>query len=86
MLSGEALGSWLGRCLALGGEVLGARWEVLGAWWGAIFSMFMSRLVLLVPSLGVSHSLARAFLTKCLKSFLILPLNSFQHPQPLGQS
>lgn len=51
----------VGRCLALGGEVLGAWWEVLGAWWGAIF-MFMSRLALLVPSLGVSHSLARLFL------------------------
>lgn len=52
------------------------RWEVLGAWLGAVVFMLTLRLALPVASLGVGPSLALSFLIKCLKSFLILPLNS----------
>lgn len=52
---------------------------------GWVFSMFTSRLALPVPSLRVAQSLALAFLIKCLKSFLILALNSLPQPGAWGE-
>lgn len=92
MLSREALGSWLGRCSGLGGEVLGAWWRgarclVGGAWRLVGSDLHVHVQAGLACTITGSQSFSSsAFLTKCLKSFLILPLNSFQHPQPRGQS